>query len=165
MVERVPGLVPLQSGTNNLITFTSTEAFHRLNNSNHSTETTRSAVHRAVAQYAQEYGMPNDFFLAVIDMSLPFGGGFDIRGGWDQDISGQSGAAGHEFHRLGKSVDFSRYYRDLAGQVITVNIFVDEELRRTTNRIDEDELDRFFDLEGFDRWERGIGKIHYESRN
>jgi hypothetical protein len=165
VVERVPGLVPLQGGTNNLIAFTSTEAFHTLNNINYSTETTRNVVYEAVAQYAQEYGMPEDIFLAVIDMSLPFGGGFDIRGGWEQDISGQRGAAGHQFHRVGKSVDFSRYYRDANGRTITVNIFRDGQLIQTTNEINESRLDSYFDRRGFDRWERSIRKMHYESRN
>jgi len=109
--------------------------------------------------------MPNDIFLAVIDMSLPSGGGFDIGGGWERDISGRRGAAGHKFHRIGKSVDFSHFYRDADRRVITVYIYVNGRLRNTTNTIDERELDSRFDRQGFDRLERPLRKIHYESRN
>ena len=160
---RVPGMEPIVSGADNIIIYTSTEQYHRLENSNHGTLATLTAIDSAVHGYAREYGMPADIFLAVIDMSLPLGGGFDLHGGWNQDI--QRGGAGHEYHRLGKSADFSYFYRNANGQVITVNIYIDDELRQTTNRIDDVELDQRFDRVGFDRWERRIRKIHYESRN
>jgi hypothetical protein len=105
LIERVAELEPLAAG-NNLITFTSTEQFHSLANSNYASVRTRDAVHSAVRQYAAQYRMPNDIFLAVIDMTLPFGGLFDINGNWQPP---------HTYHRVGKSVDLSRFYKDARG--------------------------------------------------
>jgi len=104
--------------------------------------------------------MPTDIYLAAVDMSLPYGGGFDIGGGWNADIV--SGGAGHVLHREGKSIDFSKYYKDANGNNITVNIYREGVLVQNTNKIDDDMLDRLF--RNFDRKEKAIGKIHYESR-
>jgi hypothetical protein len=100
-----------------------------------------------------------DVFLAAIDMSLPLGGKFEIYGNWE------SGNGPHQYHRIGKSVDFSHTYRNGAAREIEVDVFRDGELVETTDQINEDVLDRHFSRRGFDRWERNIGKIHYESRN
>jgi hypothetical protein len=62
------------------------------------------------------------------------------------------------------AIDFSHTYRDNDGGVITLNIFVDGNLQESTSQIDETVLDAEFDRNGFDRWERSIGKIHYEYR-
>jgi hypothetical protein len=153
LVVNVPDLIPLPSGSGNLITFTSTEDFHALTNSDYGTQGVLNAVTKSVAQYAQEYGMPSDIFLAVIDMSLPFGGLFDINGDWHTP---------HSLHRVGKSVDFSKYYRDASGKVISVDIYRDGTLRETTNTIDQEELDRRFAILQFKRLE-APEKIHYES--
>jgi hypothetical protein len=61
-------------------------------------------------------------------------------------------------------VDFSHFYRDASGATISVNVYVDGQLVETTNLIDEDLLDAKFDLLDFDRKEKLIGLIHYESR-
>jgi len=165
IVERVQGLVPLPTGADNLITYTSTERCHALANSNYGRPDVVEAISRAVRSYAEEYGLADDIFLTAIDMSLPLGGGFDVQGGWDRDISGERGAAGHQFHRVGKSIDLSHTYRDAFGETITVNIYLDGILQETTDTVDDDTLDRIFNKRGFSRWERRINKIHYESRN
>jgi hypothetical protein len=160
VVVRVPNLVPLPSGTNNLITFTSTGHLHSLDSSNYGIESVCTAISRAITDYAVEYQMPNDIFLAAIDMSLPFGGKFEIHGDWESD------RGPHEYHRIGKSVDFSHTYRNANGRVIPVYIYnEDDELIETTNQINEDTLDDKFDRRGFNRWERPQRLIHYESRH
>jgi hypothetical protein len=155
IVENVAGLIPLPSGTNNLITHTSTKGQHSLANSNYGQRDVVASVLRVVRSYAGEYGMASDIFLAVVNMSLPSGGLFDINGNWSPP---------HNLHRVGKSVDFSHFYRDASGTTISVNVYVDGQLIETTNAIDEGLLDKRFDLLDFDRKERLIGLIHYESR-
>jgi hypothetical protein len=159
VVVRVPNLVSLPSGANNLITYTSTEQYHSLANSNYGRADVVEAISRAVCDYTEELGLENDIFLAAIDMRLPLGGKFEIRGDWE------SGNGPHQYHREGKSIDFSHTYRDNMGRVIETDIFEDSELIETTNRIDENKLDFWFNRRGFDRWERTINLIHYESRN
>lgn len=161
ITTRVPGLQAISTTHANLITSTSTEAYHRLANSDYGLSTTINSIYSALDGYANVRGMPSNIYLAAVDMSLPNGGGFDIAGGWNADI--QKGAAGHILHREGKSVDFSKYYRDANGNIILVNIYRDGVLVKTTNRIDQDLLDRLFDQLGFDRKEIKIDKIHYES--
>jgi hypothetical protein len=97
--------------------------------------------------------MESDVYLAVIDMSLPLGGLFDINGRWTTP---------HELHRTGKSVDFTTFYRDASGGAIFVDIFIDGTLRSTTNKINQTLLDQLFSRRGFRRLERP-SKIHYES--
>jgi hypothetical protein len=157
VVVRVPGLQPLPSGNHNLITYTSHEASHRhsLSNSNNGLPAIVTAISQAVRQYASEYGMSGDIFLAAVDMSLPWGGEFDINGNWQSP---------HEYHRLGISIDFSSYYRDSAGNVVLVDLFRDDAFVRSTNTINQSFLDDCFDRLGFDRWEAPT-LIHYESRN
>jgi len=155
VVEKVPGLVPLPTGANNLITYTSTERFHALPNSNYGIPDAVRAVSQAVRSYAEELGMASDIFLAAIDMSLPLGGLFDINGNWSSP---------HELHRAGKSVDFSHFYRDATGVTIFIDFYIDGQLIETTNCIDEELLDSKYDLLDFDRKEKAIGLIHYEAR-
>jgi len=155
IVEHIPDLHPLDRNEH-LIIYTSSGTIHRLSNSNYGTEETLNAASAAVAQYAREYGMEHGIYLAVIDMSLPQGGLFDIGGNW---------LPPHNLHRTGKSVDFSHFYKDASGQKITVNIYVDGELWETTDSISQDRLDFFFEKAGFNRLERNINKIHYESRD
>ncbi len=151
----VPGLVPIGGGAN-LITYTSTQAYHKLENSDCGTPATNALILDVVKQYADEYGMENNIYLAVIDMSLPWGGLFDINGDWNTP---------HSLHRVGKSVDFSKWYRDASGEVTPVDIYVDGKLWMTTNLVDQETLDSYFKQAGFKRLERNIGKIHYESSN
>ena len=80
IVEKVAGLTPLPTGANNIITHTSSERHHSLANSNLGQRDIVAAIIRTVHSYAEEYGMASDVFLAVVDMSLPFGGLFDISG-------------------------------------------------------------------------------------
>jgi hypothetical protein len=161
VVVRVPNLVSLPSGANNLITYTSIERerYHSRANSNYGRPDVVEAISQAVRDYAGELGLENDIFLAAIDMSLRLGGKFEINGDWE------SGNGPHQHHRVGKSVDFSHTYRDNTGRAIDVDFFRDNKLVQTTNQINEQTLDKFFHRRGFDRWERAIGKIHYESRN
>ena len=158
VAEKVPGLMPLPTGVNNLVTYTSTERYHSRENSNYARADVVAAVSRAVTSYAEEYGLEDDVFLAAIDMSLPLGGKFEINGDWE------SGKGPHQYHRVGKSIDFSHTYRDDSGAVITVDIYENGTLQESTTQIDEKMLDAKFDRNGFDRWERSIGKIHYEYR-
>jgi hypothetical protein len=155
IVERVVGLIPLPSGTNNVITHTSTERYHSLASSSYGQPDIGAAILRTVQSYAQEQGLASDRFLAAVDMSLPLGGLFDIRGNW---------LPPHDLHRAGKSVDFSHFYRDASAATISVSVYVDGQLVERTNRIDEDLLDAKFELLDFDRKEKSIGLIHYESK-
>ena len=66
---------------------------------------------------------------------------------------------------MGRSVDFSKYYRDGRGNKIEV-IFYDENgnVIETTDLINDDDLDGYFSDEKYScsRKERRIGKIHYQ---
>jgi hypothetical protein len=155
IVEMVPGLRPLTSGNNHLITFTS-NTNHSLENSDYGTSNVCSSVASAVQGYAEEFGLEDDIFLAAIDMSLPLGGLFDINGNWMPP---------HNAHRVGKSIDFSGTFRDAAGNEIDVDFYRDGQLINTTRFIDQRELDRRFDRQGFNRLERDRGLIHYEWRS
>jgi|GEM_PF-4890984 len=159
LIVRVPNLLPLQSGTNHIITMHTTaeaENQHTITNSNHGTANVVARVRAAVLEYAVELGLSGNVFLAAIDMSLPSGGLFDIDGNWSPP---------HRWHRFGKSIDFRPFYVNTNQQIITVPIVIDGEQRGATNKVDAELLDKRFDLRGFDRFERRIGKIHYESRN
>jgi hypothetical protein len=161
VVVRIQNLVPLPSRANNLITYTSSSRnrLHCRDSSNYGKRSVCDSIVSSIRGYAEEFGLENDIFLAAIDMSLPLGGKFEIDGNWE------SGSGPHEYHRLGKSVDFSYTYRDNTGGIIEIDIYEDDELIKTTNQIDEDRLDFWFDRRGLDRWERRIHRIHYESRN
>ncbi len=98
--------------------------------------------------------MADDIYLAAVDMSLLQGGLFDFIRDWQPP---------HEYHRVGQSVDFSSYYRDLNGEIVTVDVIRDGALLPSTNMIDQSVLDDCFDREGFDRWE-SPDLIHYEYR-
>jgi hypothetical protein len=148
---KVDGLTSLGGGSN-LITYTSTEENHSLSNSNYGTSGTVNIVKSAVSKYAEDFGLPSDAYLAVIDMSLPWGGLFDIYGDWSPP---------HEEHREGTSVDFSKYYRDASGNLVSVQISRDDETGET-NVINDDKLDDYFDNEGCSRKEKEEGKIHYK---
>ncbi|MCL5020907.1 MAG: hypothetical protein M1339_04430 [Bacteroidetes bacterium] len=152
---KVPDLF-LMNGGANLITYTSPAAAsrHALANSDYGTPATNMLVLNAVKEYADYYGMEDDIFLAAIDMSLPWGGLFDIHGDW---------LPPHSLHRVGKSVDFSRFYRDASGKVISVDIYIDGTLRQTTNEVDQSLLDEDFSLFSFKRLE-APALIHYESK-
>lgn len=158
---RVPGLQALSTNHPNLITYTSNSAYHTLASSNYGLANTNSAIYTAVDQYAPQHGMASNLYLAAVDMSLPFGGGFDIAGGWAQNVV--PGNSGHILHREGKSVDFSKYYKDAVGNNIQVNIYRDGVFVRTTNRVDQRLLDRLFREQDYKREEKKIDKIHYES--
>jgi hypothetical protein len=152
---RVPGLQPLQSKANLLPWGGTTK--HRLGNNNYGTTYTLGAVYYAVEKYAKDYGLnlSPDIYLAVIDMSLPWGGLFDINGDWIPP---------HEYHRVGESVDFSKHYKDSSGNNIEVAFFDENgNVIEITGVIDDDELDKMFSKEKkCSRWEKKIGKIHYE---
>jgi hypothetical protein len=152
----VPGLAPLAGGSN-LITWTSTEKYHKLADSNYGTSSTISTIFHAVNQYVQDYFLLPFYGanLAVVDMSLPQGGLFDVNGNWSPS---------HTWHRLGKSVDFSKYYRDRNGRVVDIDIYRDDKVVGRTTLIDQEKLDEYFRKQQCARWERGIGKIHYECK-
>jgi hypothetical protein len=59
-----------------------------------------------IQQLARDYHRRFSERLMINDMSLPFGGGFDVSGGWRTDID-QPGcrSRGHCTHRLGTDVD------------------------------------------------------------
>ena len=113
-------------------------AEHKLSDNNYGTGYTLSAVYYAVGKYAKDHALNTapDVYLAVIDMSLPYGGLFDINGDWDTP---------HDWHRVGRSVDFSKYYKDSGGNNIQV-VFYDEDgnVIKTTDLITDDDLDKYF---------------------
>ncbi len=151
---KVPNLVSLESKPN-LLPWGQTDK-HIAGTNNHGTTYTRDAVYYTVSEYAREYGMEPDIYLAVIDMSLPWGGLFDIKGNWTTP---------HDWHRVGRSVDFSKHYRDSNGKEIEV-VISDEDgnVIEITKIIDDDKLDEFFEDENFEcsRQEKDIGLIHYQ---
>lgn len=149
----VEGLEPLTSSPN-LITWTSTEQYHKLSDSNYGTPYTINIVGYAANKYAEYYELPPSINLAVVDMSLPWGGLFDISGKWSPP---------HSLHRDGKSVDFSKYYRDDEGNNIYVGFFDDDgRLIKFTDLIGQDKLDEYFKIKNCTRLEKRIGKIHYQ---
>ena len=153
---KVPGLSPLVSKPS-LLPWGGT-AEHKLGDNNYGTGYTLSAVYYAVGKYAKDHALNTapDVYLAVIDMSLPYGGLFDINGDWDTP---------HDWHRVGRSVDFSKYYKDSGGNNIQV-VFYDEDgnVIKTTDLITDDDLDKYFAEKKYKctRKEKSIGKIHYE---
>ena len=153
---KVPELTPL-GAKQNLLPWGGT-AEHKLGDNNYGTGYTLSAVYYAVGKYAKDYVLNTapDVYLAVIDMSLPSGGLFDINGDWDTP---------HDWHRVGRSVDFSKYYKDSGGNNIQV-VFYDEDgnVIKTTDLITDDDLDKYFAEKKYKctRKEKSIGKIHYE---
>jgi hypothetical protein len=149
---KVPNLGPLESRLN-LITWTSSERYHKLRDSNHGTSYSNSAIYYAVREYSKLFTLPTSANLAAIDMSLPKGWLFDIGGDW---------LPPHTLHREGRSVDFSKYYRDNIGNIINVTIYKKGKPVKTTTIIDDDKLDQYFRDMKCKRYEKNIGKIHYE---
>jgi hypothetical protein len=158
---RVPGLLAIHSGFNHFITYTSTEQYHKLSNSDYGTVTTRTAVDSAVARYARALGLKDTSYLGVDDMSLPLGGGFDVLGKWENSFKADSG--GHSWHRQGRSIDFSHYYFNAQGQSRTASISRDGTVRKNSSRIEDDELDKQFKKLNFSREEKTKKLIHYEA--
>jgi len=143
------------TGTSNLLVSGGTTS-HLSGTNNYGTSYSLGAIQYAVGQYASDYSIDSasDIYLAVIDMSLPMGGLFDISGNWQLP---------HKWHRAGTSVDFSHNYKDVSDNVIMVDIFdANGNLIQTTNAIDEDTLDNKFTEQKCVRFEKNIGKIHYE---
>ncbi len=154
---RVSGLEPLESRPNLLLWGGTAE--HKLGDNNYGTAYTRDTVYYAVEKYVRRYNnalntIPNYYYLAVIDMSLPWGGLFDINGGWTTP---------HELHRVGRSIDFSKYYKDSRGNNIQV-VFYDDDgnVYEVVYLINDDKLDEYFSERYCIRMEKKIGKIHYE---
>jgi hypothetical protein len=155
---KVEGLVALGSGSDHIITMHTSpdaEQRHAVIHTNHGNPNVVERVRTAVLKYAQEIALTNDTFLAALDMSLPLGGLFDIGGNWQPP---------HQWHRLGRSIDFSRFYRKENRETKFVPLVIDGQIVRTTNVINDEKLDFWFDYYGFNRHERKVGKIHYESR-
>lgn len=151
---KVSGLLPLESKPN-LLPRGQTDK-HTVGNNNYGTTYTRDAVYYAVSEYAKEYGIEPDIYLAVIDMSLPWGGLFDIDGNWKPP---------HDYHRIGRSVDFSKHYKDGNGNDLEVTFFdEDGNVAEVTEIVDDDKLDEFFEDENFEctRKEKDKGLIHYQ---
>lgn len=151
---KVPMLESLQNKPN-LLPWGGTPK-HKLGNNNYGTTYTRGAVYYGVEKYAKDYdlNLSPDIYLAVIDMSLPWGGLFDINGDWQPP---------HSLHRRGESVDFSKYYKDSSGNNIEV-AFYDENgnVIEITGIIDDRKLDEKFLDKKCTRYEKEIGLIHYE---
>ncbi len=155
VLVKVPDLATMDGGAN-LITYTSSETLHRLADSEYGTPATNAGIVDAVEAYSNQYMMDSSIFLAALDMSLPWGGLFDYQDGdWHPP---------HQYHRVGKSVDFSHFYTDASGKRTPLMLYVDGKPWKTFSMIDEKTLDDCFKQEGFVRWERSIHKIHYELR-
>ncbi|MBI5746986.1 MAG: hypothetical protein HZA13_08280 [Nitrospirae bacterium] len=87
-------------------------------------------------------------------MSLPWGGLFDIDGNWTTP---------HDWHRVGRSVDFSKHYKDGNGNNLEVTFFdEDGNVTKITEIINDDKLDKYFKNRNCTRKEKEIGKIHYQ---
>jgi hypothetical protein len=96
-----------------------------------------------VDDVAQQYAASNGL-LKINDMSLEWGGLFDVCGKWDPTqtcvLSGIT-TKGHNLHRVGKSVDINR--RDASGTPININ-----------------RLKQLFQMWG--AWKVNEGPIHFE---
>jgi len=66
------------------------------NNDHYATAQVNQSIQAIAAEYRRQF--PNEPRLAVNDMSLPFGGRFDIYGRW-------AGNQDHQYHRNGLDVD------------------------------------------------------------
>lgn len=104
VVEKVEGLVRLDDGENyDLIGGTAEHhgpPGYAENHNHYSTVEVRTNLQNIAAEYRRQF--PNEVVLQINDMSLPYGGGFDVRGRWERDIV--PGGA-HQTHRNGRSVD------------------------------------------------------------
>lgn len=152
---KVDGLSPLISTSNVLSCGGTTK--HSAGNNNYGTSDTLNAVYAAITNYANKYHalyLASDICLAVIDMSLPDGGLFDIKGNWGPK---------HYTHKEGKSADFSSYYKDSCDNSVEVTFYnQDGTVYETTNTIDSKLLDNVFAEQDCARKERDLGLIHYE---
>lgn len=165
---KVSGLLPLETKPNLLPWGQTVE--NTAGTNNHGTTYTRDAVYFAVSEYAKEYfnlNLDPDIRLAVIDMSLPWGGVFDICGKWDAKATcTQATKGGHSWHRVGRSVDFSKNYKDGNGNDLEVTFFdEDGSVAEVTEIIDDDKLDAKFAENKNNkctRKEKDIGLIHYQ---
>lgn len=94
MVEvKVPDLMPLDSLS--WYNLTGSTSSHSANH--YGTNSTKVAVYNMASDYWNEALVR----LGINDMSLPWGGLFDINGNW-------SSSPGHSLHRTGESVDIDR---------------------------------------------------------
>jgi hypothetical protein len=108
IAEKVPDLHVLEDGVNyNLIGGTCSHhgpgggGVCETPNNNH--RAANDAI-QTLIQIAEEWyrQFPLELILHVNDMSLPYGGGFDTRANWDEDIV-PNGA--HQLHRNGRNAD------------------------------------------------------------
>lgn len=108
---------------------------HTLNHSG------RNSTLKKMEQIAREFYQETGIAIRINDLSLPQGGLFDINNNW---------MLPHSWHRLGKSVDVSRFY--LKDGVL---VELDKEKEK---RLDEIAQRKYH----CKRYEREIRKIHYE---
>lgn len=97
LTVRVPGLMPLiePSGSSFWYRLTGSTSAHSSNH--YGTNSTNVAIYNI----ALDYWFDTDTTLGINDMSLVWGGLFDINGNW-------SSVSGHSLHRTGESVDIDR---------------------------------------------------------
>ncbi len=104
LMEKVDGLVRLDDGTTyDLIGGTAEHhgpPIYTDNHNHYSTATVRTNIQNIASEYHRQF--PDKVVLQINDMSLSYGGGFDVRGHWERDIV--PGGA-HQTHRDGRSLD------------------------------------------------------------
>ncbi len=107
-------------------------------NNHYGTATLIAAIQTISAEHRWTFTQ----LLQINDMSLPYGGGFDIRGGWRLNIDApacQAAGGGHCTHRFGTNVDVS----DLTADGFLVNSFWLEPAVTNRNGLFRDEGNHF----------------------
>lgn len=152
MKVRVPHLMPLPTGGHIITMHTTPEPskYHAVSQSNYCTIYTALSVVDAVEAYASELNLHPDVKLAVIDMSLPWGGLFDIYGNWSPK---------HDTHRKGTMADLSKHYRDSNGNTYNIAEYRNGKFVKDTAQVDQEKLNKHFRKVGCTR--AAEPQIHY----
>ena len=113
VVEKIPDLHVLGAGTNySLIGGTNEHHGPPNYQDNHNHYGTTNVI-RDIVNIANEWHneLPTEELLRINDISLPFGGKFDVNGSW---------RGAHQTHREGKDVDIRTelYYYNSQGQIV-----------------------------------------------
>ncbi|MFA6468615.1 MAG: hypothetical protein WCW35_06945 [Bacteroidota bacterium] len=163
LAEKVPSLSVLTDGED--LDLIGGRPEHNANHNHFSTQDVSTYVQRIAAEYRQQF--PSESVLKINDMSLPYGGRFDIFGQWN-------GNTDHKYHRRGTDVDIrSRSipdddtYRDInhngqydRGEPITMDFNGNGEFDYTNTAFEEICQDNNV-VEADLEWPGVIGREHY----
>jgi hypothetical protein len=127
VIERVAALIDVPANANYLLRG-QTSAHH----DNHyiGSQTALDSLTKAAVSF-QKQDWNTTGKLRLNDISLPYGGGFDISGKWNPDV--ESGGLGHKSHRAGRNIDIENLV--LIDTVVTIENKETEQQEQKTVRI------------------------------